>query len=115
MAVREASLDDCVRATAHRGDGLVGLACQGLRAAIEVLDDGDLQSAGPQAVHIAALMLLALVPQDRRERVVVYGTIKHAVGDGEIEAGTVAAADESGQIRRRDEELAIDETHQPAA
>jgi hypothetical protein len=60
-------------------------------------------------------MLLALVPQDCRERVVVHGTMKDAVGDGEIEAGAVAAADERGQIRWRDEELAIDETHQPAA
>ena len=60
---------------------------------------------------VGLLVLLALPPQDGRVRVVVFRPVQHAVGDRQVQAGSVPAADERGQVRGREEEPIGDEAH----
>ena len=116
-SVEEHRLVDHVGAASHRVEGCLATPPQSLEdgpLAIGVLadlDHGETAALVPQAGEEALLVLVSALGDAVEDRILLVRWFELPLGDGAVEVGEMHALDEADEIRRRVDQLPIDDLH----
>ncbi len=113
LPIEEGALVDDVDAGLHQPDGL-GLGCLQGRAAVPVQRDlDDLDATVHQRLLVRRLVLEAAPEEDLQLLALLRRLRAHAARDLHVEAGEVVAGQALRQVGRADDEVVVEELHEP--
>src|SRR4029079_13146777 len=111
--VKEGRLIDRVGAGLHRGNGLGGLPAHlgTTLLALTPRDDHGVEALGPELLQISLLMLFAALANHVELRIVAVRALDQAGEGGTVKLGEMLAGEESDEVRRAVDRLAVDQLH----